>query len=88
MKELSKLVNKEQTSMKSDLFQKHFSFDRPIALLKSLSRAKDKIKNKELGDLTKSGLSDLKNEIKEMSENEIGVEEPDEIVDIEFNRQN
>ena len=51
-KELSKLVNKEETSMSRDLFQKHFSFDRPSALLRSYSRTKD-TKNKELVDLTK-----------------------------------
>ena len=40
-----------------------------------------------------SGLSDLKNEIKKMSEDEIKIEKPYEIVDIveeilEFNKQN
>ena len=44
-------------------------------------------------DVIKSGLSDLKDEIKKMSEDEIETEKPYKIVDIverilEFNRQN
>ena len=43
--------------------------------------------------MIKSGLSDLKDEIKEMSEDEIKIEKPDKIVDLvkkilEFNEQN
>ena len=43
--------------------------------------------------MVKSGLSDLKNEIEEISDDEIEIEKPDKIVDIvekilEFNRQN
>ena len=36
VKELSKLVNKEESSMNKNLFQKPFRFDRPSALLRSL----------------------------------------------------
>ena len=44
-------------------------------------------------NIIKSGLSDLKNKIERMSEDEIEIEKPYEIVDIvenilEFNRQN
>ena len=43
--------------------------------------------------MVKSGLSDLKNEIEEISDDEIEIEKPDKIVDIvekilQFNRQN
>ena len=53
----------------------------------------NKKENKKLVDLIKSGLKDLKDEIKEMSENEIEIERPDKMVDLvqemlEFNRQN
>ena len=46
-----------------------------------------------LVSVIKSGLNDLKNEIKKMSEDEIKIEKPYEIVDIveeilEFNKQN
>ena len=95
MKELYKLANKEETSINKDLFQKHFSLDKPSALLRSLSHTKDKTKNKELVNLIKSGLSDLIDEIKNEkneTENETGIKEPDKMVDIvkrilEFNRQ-
>ena len=48
-------------------------------------------KNNKLVNIIKSGLSDLKNEIEIMSEDEIKIEKPYEIVDIvekifEFNR--
>ena len=61
-------------------------------MLNELFRTKDKRNSKQLVDLIKSGLRDLKDEIEEMSENEIGTEEPDKMVDIvekilEFNRQ-
>ena len=75
------------------LFQKHFKFTKPSAWLKELYRIKNKKGNKELVDLVKSGLKDLKDEIKEISENEIEIERPDKMADLvqeslEFNRQN
>ena len=49
--------------------------------------------NKDLVNVIKSRLSDLKNEIKKMSENKIEIEKPNKIVDIvekiiDFNKQN
>ena len=49
-------------------------------MLRELYRIKNKNENKKLVDLVKSGLNDLKDEIKEMSENEIEIERPDKIV--------
>ena len=62
-------------------------------MLRELYRITNTRKNKELINLMKSGLKDLKEEIKEMSENEIEIEKPDIMVNIvekilEFNRQN
>ena len=79
--------------MNKELFQEHFKYERPSSLLKELYRTKDKRKNRQLVNLINSGLKDLKDEIKEMSENEIGIEEPEKMVDIverifELNRQN
>ena len=93
VKELSKLVNKEETDVNWGLFQKHFKFTKPSALLKELYLIKNKKENKKLVDLIKSGSKDLKDEIKGMSENEIEIERPDKMVDPvhkipEFNRQN
>ena len=60
------------------------------ALLRSLLRTKDQ--KKKLVDLVRSGLSDLNDEIRRMSEDEIEIEEPDKMVDlietiIELNKQ-
>ena len=52
----------------------------PIIMLKVLYILNDKDKNKQLVDVIKSGLSDLKNEIKKMSEDEIKIEKPYKIV--------
>ena len=49
-------------------------------MLRELYRIKNKNENKKLVDLVKSGLNDLKDEIKEMSENEIEIERPDKMV--------
>ena len=51
----------------------------------------DKNKNKQFVDVIKSGLIDLKNEIKKMSEDDIKIEKPCKIVEtvekiLEFNQ--
>ena len=79
--------------MNRKLFQNHFNFDKPSEMLRVLYRMKNKRENKELVDLIKSRLRDVKDEIKRMSENEIEIEKPDIMVNIiekilEFNRQN
>ena len=46
-KELSELVNKEETDMNRELFQKNFNFSRPSAMLRELYRMNNKkIKSK------------------------------------------
>ena len=39
-KKLSELINKEGTDMNRELFQKHFNFDKPSAMLRELYRTK------------------------------------------------
>ena len=61
-------------------------------MLKVVCNTNVKKKNNDLAKLIKSGLSDLKNEIENMSEEEKEMEKPNEIVDIvkkilEFNDQ-
>ena len=61
-------------------------------MLKDLYRINDKYKNKDLVNVIKSGLTDLKNETENMSEVEKEIEKPNEIVNIveeilEFNKQ-
>ena len=62
-------------------------------MLKFVHTTNDKKKNDDLGNLIKSGLSNLKNEIENMNEEEKEIEKPNEIVDIvekilEFSKQN
>ena len=62
-------------------------------MLKVVYNTNNKKKNNDLINAIKSGLSNLKNEIKEISEDEVEIEKPYKIVDIvekifEFNRQN
>ena len=61
-------------------------------MFKALYNLNDRKKNNLLVNTIKSGLSDLKNTIKEMSKNEIKIEKPYDIVDVveeilEFNEQ-
>ena len=61
-------------------------------MLKNLCSLNDKNENKQLADVIKSGLIDLKNEIKKMSEEEIKIEKPYKVVQtvekiLEFNQQ-
>ena len=91
--EFNELINKEETDINSELFKKHFSFQRPSEILKAVYTTKTRRTNEKLVNGIKAGLSDLKNEIKEMSDDEIEIEKPDKIVDIfekflEFNKQN
>ena len=79
--------------MNTELFQKHFNFQGPSFILKTLYRTDNKMKNNDLVNLIKSGLSDLKDEIKKTSENEKEIEDADKMVNIveiilECNKQN
>ena len=61
------------------MFKKHFIFIAPFALIKQLYEIKNRKKNNELVNVIKSGLSDLKDEIKKISEDEKEIEKPDKI---------
>ena len=85
-------VNRKESDINSEIFQKYFSFQRPSDMLKILYTTNDKKKNSKLVNVIKSGLSDLKNETENMSEEEKEIEKPNEIVNIveeilEFNKQ-
>ena len=65
----------------------------PSALVKQLYKSKNKKVNNKLVHVIKSGLSDLKDEIKKIPENEIQTEKSDKIWKIVeeiliFNREN
>ena len=68
--------------MNRELFQEYFKFQMPTAMLKTLYNLNDKKKSNLLVNTIKSGLSDLKNEIKKMPKEEREIEKPDKIVEI------
>ena len=74
------------------MFKDYLNFVVPSALAKKSYEIKNKNKNNKLENVIKSGLSDLKHKIKEMSEHEKKIEQPDKILKIvekilEFNKQ-
>ena len=75
-------VNKKETNINSEIFQRLFKFQRPSDMFKLLYKTNNKKKNKEFVNMIKSRLSDLKNGIEKMSEDEIEIEKPNEILDI------
>ena len=86
-------VNEKERGINSEIFQRCFSYQRPSDMLKDLYRINDKYKKNDLVNVIKSGLSDLKNEIENMGEEEKEIEKSNEIIDIvekilEFNKQN
>ena len=70
-KSLIKQIIDEETDINDDLFNKYFKFQRPSDMLTLLSKTNDTEKNNKLVNLINSGLKDLKEEIKKMSEVEI-----------------
>ena len=90
---MNEFITKEETGINRQLFKRYFNFQMPTAMLKDLYIFNDRKKNNQLVNEIKSGLSDLKNEIERISEDEIKIKIPYGIVDIvekilEFNRQN
>ena len=63
-------VNRKEIGINSEIFQKHFCFQRPSGMLKAVYLTNDKNKNSKLVNVIKSVLSDLKNEIKNMGKEE------------------
>ena len=72
--EFNKWVNKQETSINQELFLKYFNFPRPSDMFKYLYQTNDKEKNNELVKVINSGLKDLKEKIKKMSEEERKIE--------------
>ena len=90
---MNELVTKKETDMNRESFKRYSNFQMLTAMLKAVYTINDRKKNNELVRMIKSRLNDLKNEIERMSEDEIKIEKPYEIVNIvenilEFNRQN
>ena len=93
VKKFIRYIENESKIINYDLLKKHFNFAVASALVKQLYEAKNRKKNNGLVNVIKSGLSDLKDEIKKMSEDEKEIEKPDKILKIvkeilDFNKQN
>ena len=89
-KKIFKYIKDESKSY--ELFEKYFSVLIPTVLVKKLYETKDKNESNELVNVIKSGIIDLKNEIKKMSKEEIENEKPEKILKIaeeilKFNKQ-
>ena len=74
------------------MFKKHFDYSTPVDLTKKLLRIKDANKNNKYVEKIKNRWNNLKDEIKEMSKEEIKIEKPNEmlkIIDniIDFNKE-
>ena len=61
-------IIKKEANINSELFMEHFNFQNPSDMLKNLYQINDKEKKNKLVNVINSGLKDLKEEIKEMSE--------------------
>ena len=91
---LERLISLKERNIIDELVRNHLLVQNLISLLKYFKKSKnDTEKNKVEVNLIKSGLSHLKNEVKEMSNDEKETEKPNKIVDIvekifEFNNQN
>ena len=79
---LFEYIEDELKDISYELFEKHFNVVAPTVLAKKLYETKDKKKNNELVNVIKSGLIDLKDEIKKLSKEEIEIEKPDKILKI------
>ena len=91
--EFNKYTIVEKIDINEELFKKHFNFQIPSDILAYLNKTNDTEKNNKLDNLIDSGLKDLKEEIKKMSEVEIENEDPELLVEIvekilKFNKQN
>ena len=85
-------IQKKSKNINYELFKDYFKFLAPTILEKKLFEIKDKNKYNKLVNVIKSGLTDLENEIKKTSKEEIEIENPDGTVKIvkkilEFNRK-
>ena len=80
--EFKNYITEKETKINKELFKNYFPFQTPSALLKDLYKINDKEQNSKLVNVINSGLKDLKEEIKKMSEEEKEIEDPESIVKI------
>ena len=78
-KDFFEYIENESKDVNYELLKKH-NFEVPTVLAKKLFKTKNKNKNNELVKVIKSGLSDLKDELKEISKEEIENKKLDKIL--------
>ena len=78
LREFNEWVDRKETCISSETFQKFFNFQRPSNMVKGVYTTNDKKKN----NMIKSVSSDLKNKIEDMSEEEKEIEKPNKIIDV------
>ena len=83
-KNRSKIIAEKEKSINSELFREYFKYQNPSYMFENLYSTKNKERNKIQVNLIKSALTDLKNKIKNMSDNEKRIEQPDKKVDSWF----
>ena len=88
-----KYIENKSKGISYDLFRKYFNFETPTQLTKKLFEIKDKKKNNDFVEESKSRWSKLKDEIEEIFEDTKKIEKPDKILKIveeilNFNKQN
>ena len=86
-------IIKYEKDINMKLFQKHFDVQRPSLILKSLYSIDDKETNNDFSDMVGSSLTDLKDNLRTMFQNENKIEQPDRLANIvekilDFNNQN
>ena len=82
VKKFIKYIENESKSINYDLFKKHFNFIVPSALIRQLYEIKNRKENNQLVNTIRSGLTDLKDKILKMSEDEKEIEKADKILKI------
>ena len=87
-----KYIGDESKGINYEFFKKYFHFLAPTVSAKKIYEKKDKKENSELVNVIKSGIIDLKDEIKKMSKEQIENEKPDKVLEIveeilDFNEQ-
>ena len=82
MREFNEWVDRKETCISSEIFQKFFNFQRPSNMVKAVYTTNYKKKNNKVVNMIKSVSSDLKNKIEDMSEEEKEIEKPNKIIDV------
>ena len=90
---LKKLLFKRKREINNELIYKNFRCQDLEVMLDDLNKTKNTYNNGVNVSLIRSGLRDLRNEIKQMSKHEKETENPDEVVNlvekiVDFNNQN